>query len=206
MLTDGLFNKEVPSPSTSGNVLTSDGNNWVSQEVAAGIGAWKFLSEIVSTSSTTIDFSNAFNSTYDNYRITANNVGSNTTNVNLSASYQRASNGNYSAYDLFQRLNPSSGQSTFSYGGGGIFANNANNTGSIAQRANFTVDILNPYSTDAKWAVFTGGSYAGFASTSAAQIFTFLLTYFDSPQSGIRFQTSNGTMTGTFRLYGFSKT
>lgn len=206
MLTDGLFNKEVPSPSTSGNVLTSDGNNWVSQAVAPGIGAWKFLSEVISTASTTIDFSNVFDATYDNYRITANNVGSNTTNVNLSASYQRASNGNYYAYDYFQRLNPSSGQSTFSYGGGGIFANNSNNTGSIAQRANFTVDILNPYSTDAKWAVFTGGSYSGFASTSAAQIFTFLMTYFDSPQSGIRFQTSSGTMTGTFRLYGFSKT
>lgn len=206
MLKEGIFDINLPQPSTSGNVLTSDGDNWVSQAAAPNVGAWKFLSQVVSTDSTTIDFSNVFDSTYDNYRITANNVGSNTTNVNLSASYQRAINGNYSAYDYFQRLNPSGGQSTFSFGGGGIFTNNANNTGSIAQRANFTVDILNPYSTDAKWAVFTGGSYAGFASTSVSQIFTFLMTYLDTPQSGIRFQTSSGTMTGTFRLYGFSKT
>ena len=206
MLKDGIFDINLPQPSTSGNLLTSDGDNWVSQAAAPNVGAWKFLSEIVSTSSTTIDFSNVFDSTYDNYRITANNVGSDTTNVNLSASYQAASNGNYTAYTYFQRLNPSSGSSSFSYGGGGIFTNNANNTGSVAQRANFTVDILNPYSTNAKWAVFTGGSYAGFATTSVVPIFTFLMNYEEYEQSGIRFQASSGTMTGTYRLYGFSKT
>ena len=62
MLTDGLFNKEIPSPSTSGNLLTSDGNHWVSQApvVVPNIGAWKFLSEVVSTDSTFIRFSDVF--------------------------------------------------------------------------------------------------------------------------------------------------
>ena len=205
MLTDGLFNKEVPSPSTSGNVLTSDGNNWVSQEVAAGIGAWKFLSEVVSTDSTFITFSNVFDSTYDNYRITANNVGGSVTNVNYKAQYELASNGNFADYNYYQMLNPAS-TSTFSYGGGTIFTNNQNNTGSTAQRSNWVVDILNPNSTNAKYAIFTGGGYSGFAGSPVALILTWLLDYQEYPHSGIRFKANSGTMTGTFRLYGFSKT
>ena len=207
MLKEGLFDINLPQPSASGNLLTSDGDNWVSQAAAPGIGAWKFLSEVVSTSSTTIDFSNVFDSTYDNYRITANNVGSNTTNVNLSASVELSNNiGTYSAYQYYIRLHPSS-TSTWTYGGGGVFTQNLNNTGSAAQRSNFVADIFNPVSTNSKGVNFYGTGLCGFGTISFQYILSAL--QYNSPttsQSGIRFQASSGTLTGTFRLYGFSKT
>lgn len=207
MLTDGIFDINLPQPSTSGNVLTSDGDNWVSQAAAPNVGAWKFLSEIVSTDSTTIDFSNVFDSTYDNYRITANNVGSNTTNVNLSASVERSTNiGTYHAYQYYIRLHPQS-TSTWTYGGGGVFAQNVNNTGSEAQRSNFVADIFNPVSTNSKGVNFYGNGLCGFGTISFQYILS-ALQYNSptTPQSGIRFQASSGTITGTYRLYGFSKT
>lgn len=196
---------ELPAHGTSGNVLTSTGSAWASQ-AAAGGGAWEFISEVVSTSSTTIDFSNVFNSTYDNYRITANNVGSNTSNVNYSASVELSNNiGGYYAYQYFIRLHPSS-TSTWTYGGGGEFANNQNNTGSAAQRSNFVADIFNPRSSNSKGVNFYGNALCGFGTISFQYILSAL--QFNSPtteQTGIRFQASSGTMTGTFRLYGFAK-
>lgn len=195
---------ELPAHGANGNLLTSDGSAWVSQ-AAAGGGAWTFISEIVSTSSTTVDFSNVFTTTYDNYRITANNVGGDTTNVSYSASVEYStSTGSYSAYNYYQRLDPSSA-STFSYAGGNIFTNNQNNTGSAAQVSNWYVDILNPRSSNAKHAIFIGSGYSGFAGSPVACIFTFLQEYSGTEQSGIRFEASSGTLTGTFRLYGFAK-
>lgn len=206
MLKDGLFDINLPQPSTSGNVLTSDGDNWKSQAAAPNVGAWKFLSEIVSTDSTFITFSNVFNSTYDNYRITANNVGGTTTNVNYKAQVEFSNNiGSFTNYNYFARLVPQS-TSTFTYGGGANFTENQNNTGSAAQRCNFTVDILNPRSTNAKHAIFNGSGYSGYSSIPVNWIFSVLQNYTETEQTGIRFKGNSGTMTGTFRLYGFSKT
>ena len=170
--------------------------------VAPDIGAWEFISEVVSTNATSIDFSNAFTSTYDLYRITATNVGSDTTNVNYTASYE--SGGSFSAYTYRNYLIPNS-TSTFNYTGSSTFTQNQNNTGSDAQRANFVVDIYNPLSTNAKVAQFYGCGYSGWSSIVVNQIFTTLLDPITADQTGIRFSASSGTMTGTFRLYGFSK-
>jgi len=205
MLTDGIFDINLPQPSTSGNVLTSNGDSWVSQAAAPNVGAWKFLSEIVSTSSTTIDFSNVFDSTYDNYRITANNVTGTTNGTSYRAYYQQASNAAYAAYDYHNKMNTNN-TSTFGYSGSNIFLDNQNNSGSAAQKANFTVDILNPRSTNAKHAIFNGCGYSGFNSIPVNQIFVVLQAITEIEQSGIRFSCNSGTITGTFRLYGFSKT
>tara|TARA_R110002020_G_scaffold451902_1_gene666129 strand:+ start:384 stop:944 length:561 start_codon:yes stop_codon:yes gene_type:complete len=172
--------------------------------VADAGGAYTFISEVVSTDASTIDFSNVFTSTYDLYRITATNVGSNNTNVTYSGALEFGASG-YSAYQYYLRLTPNS-TSTFTYGGGGVFTLNQNNTGSAGQRANFVVDIYNPLSTNAKTAQFYGVGYAGFSGIPVNQIFTALLHSNTADQTGIRFSSSAGTMTGTFRLYGFSKT
>ena len=203
-------NHTITLPPNDGNVdqfLKTDGSGVTTwSDIPASGGAWTYISEVVSTSSTTVDFSNVFTSTYDNYRIVANNVGSNTTNIHFTASVELSSNiGSYQAYQYFIRVDPS-GTPVWSYGGGNEFSRNQNNTGSVAQRANFVADIYNPRSSNSKGVNFYGTGLCGFGSISFAYINSAL--QFNSPtteQTGIRFAASSGTLTGTFRLYGFAK-
>ena len=164
---------------------------------------FKFISEIVSTDSSTIDFSNVFTTTYDVYKITATNVGSNTSNIDLKAKLETASG--FANYNYYLRLTPNS-TSVWSYGGSTIFTTNQNNTGSDAQRCNFTVEIYNPLSTNAKHAIFNGSGYSGYSNVVLNKIDAVLQSYETADQTGIQFFASSGTITGTFRLYGLSKT
>jgi hypothetical protein len=184
------------------NSLTLESSGEAAAAVAPDIGAWEFISEVVSTDATSIDFSNVFTSTYDLYRITATNVGSNTSNVSYNAFLEQ--NGSFGAYTYRSYLNPSS-TSSITYTGSHSFTENQNNTGSDAQKANFVVDIYNPLSNNGKVAQFYGCGYSGWSSIVVNQIFTTLLGASTAEQTGIRFSASSGTMTGTFRLYGFSK-
>ena len=194
-----------PNTGTSGQFLTTDGNGVTSWASAGGGGAWTFLSEVVSTSSTTVNFSNVFTSTYDNYRITANNVGGTVNDIQYEASLEfSGSTGSYTGYNYFVRLTGNN-TSTYSYGGGNVFTTYQNNTGSVAQRANFVVDILNPRSTDAKHAYIWGSGYSGWGNIPVNIIHAVLQNYTTTEQTGIRFQSNSGAMTGTFRLYGFAK-
>ena len=61
------------APSTSGNVLTSDGTNWASSTPAAG-GAWTFITSVTASNSSTVDFLTSFSTTYDTYLCTFNNI------------------------------------------------------------------------------------------------------------------------------------
>lgn len=172
-------------------------------EVVAPPKGWEYISEVVSTDASTVDFFDAFTTDYDKYMITAINVGSDTTNIEVFASLQ-FSDGSISQYGYRNKLVPNS-TSTFNYSGGGQILSNMNNTGSISQRTNFTIEIYNPLSTNAKIAVATGCSYSGFANISVNQIFTTLLSTSTADQTGFRFSTSSGTLTGTFKLYGLAK-
>ena len=194
---------ELPAHGANGNLLTSDGSAWVSQ-AAAGGGAWTFISEVVSTSSTTVDFSNVFTTTYDNYRITANNVGSDTSNINLGAKVEfDGSVGSYTAYGYYNALYPNN-PPPFSYSGGTIFSYHQNNTGSDAQRANFFCDIYNPRSSNSKTTSIRGVGYSGFSGIPVNAIDAWLLATSTTEQIGIQFYADSGTITGTFRLYGFA--
>ena len=166
-------------------------------------GAWTYISEVVSTSATTVDFLDAFTSDYDKYMITAINVGSNTTNIEVFAQYQ-LSTGSIYAYDYRVKVNPQF-TPTFNYSGGGQFIANMNNTGSTGQRTNFTFEIYNPLSTNAKIAVASGCSYSGFSSIPVNMVSATLVAVTTTTQTGIRFSTSSGTLTGTFKLYGLAK-
>ena len=195
---------ELPGHGADGNLLTSDGSAWVSQAPAASGGAWTYISEVVSTSSTTVDFSNVFTTTYDNYRITANNVGSDTSNINLGAKVEfDGSVGSYTAYDYYNALYPNN-PPPFSYSGGTIFSYHQNNTGSDAQRANFFCDIYNPRSSNSKTASIRGVGYSGFSGIPVNAIDAWLLATSTTEQIGIQFYADSGTITGTLRLYGFA--
>ena len=56
------------APSTSGNVLTSNGSAWTS--AAAGGGGLNFISKITASNDATIDFLSSFSATYDTYLFT----------------------------------------------------------------------------------------------------------------------------------------
>lgn len=190
------------SDGTNGQVLQTNGSGALSFGTPA-TGAWAFISEVVSTSSTTVDFSNVFSSTYDVYMIAATNVGGNTTNVSLQAAAEFGA-GSYSNYDYFNRMTAAT-TSTFSYGGTNVFVTATNNTASDAQRTNFIVEIYNPLSTNAKIANFRGCSYSGSSTVVVNWIMAALVSVNTSNQTGIRFSASSGTLTGTFRLYGLKK-
>ena len=80
-------NVTLTLPANDGNAeqfLKTDGSGVTSwSDIPASGGAWTYISEVVSTSSTTVDFSNVFTTTYDNYRIVANNVGSNLSLIHI---------------------------------------------------------------------------------------------------------------------------
>jgi len=196
---------ELPAHGANGNLLTSDGSAWVSQAPEASGGAWTFISEVVSTSSTTVDFSNVFTSTYDNYRIMANNVGGDTANVNYGAKVEfDGSAGSYTAYDYHVFLYPNN-PPVYQYAGGSLFTHHQNNTGSAAQRSNWYVDIFNPLSTNSKTVSVRGVGYSGYSGIPVNTIDAWLLGTSTTSQIGIQFYASSGTLTGTFRLYGFAK-
>ena len=194
-----------PNTGNSNQFLKTDGNGVTTwSDIPASGGAWTYISEVVSTSSTTVDFSNVFDSTYDNYRIVANNVGSNTTNVHYLAKLEFSNSiGSYTAYDYYVYL-AANNPPNYGYTSGGYITFNQNNINSPGQRANFYVDIFNPRSTNAKMLLAKGLGYSGFSSIPVNVIDSYLINYNTAEQTGVQFYASSGTITGTFRLYGFA--
>ena len=69
---NGTSALQFVAPSTSGNVLTSNGSTWAST-AAAGGGAWNFISATTCTGETEVDFT--LTSTYKTYIIVLSAVG-----------------------------------------------------------------------------------------------------------------------------------
>ena len=68
MLTDGIFDINLPQPSTSGNLLTSDGDNWISQAPAPA-GSRTLISNTDVTGASTISRTADFSTSYSQYEI-----------------------------------------------------------------------------------------------------------------------------------------
>ena len=83
------------APSTSGNVLTSDGTDWTSA-AAAGGGAWNFLSTVTASNSATVVITSGITSTYGHYMLTMTDVVPANDAVNLR---MRTSTDGGSTYD-----------------------------------------------------------------------------------------------------------
>jgi hypothetical protein len=114
-------------------------------------------------------------------------------------------NGTFSAFTYYNRLTGANPQ-VFEYGGGTAFLSNHNNTGSDAQRTNFIATIQNPISTNVKSIMFEGVSFCGFSAIGGGtNILGNLANTTTSNMTGIRFLTSSGDISGTFRLYGIAK-
>jgi len=68
LLGNGTSALQVIAPSTSGNVLTSNGTTWASTAPAGG-GSWVYLSTVSASGASTVDVETTFDSTYDMYAI-----------------------------------------------------------------------------------------------------------------------------------------
>ena len=69
LLGNGTSALQMIAPSTSGNVLTSNGSTWASAAAGGGGGAWTFIASQATTSSATVSFnSNIDDSTYFAYK------------------------------------------------------------------------------------------------------------------------------------------
>tara|TARA_R100001460_G_scaffold29009_4_gene57784 strand:- start:257 stop:832 length:576 start_codon:yes stop_codon:yes gene_type:complete len=170
---------------------------------APDIGAYEFISEIVSTDASTVDFSNVFTTTYDVYKMTCTNVGGSVNGTSYKALYE--SGGSFTDFNYYARVNATN-PPVFAYGSGNAFTINQNNSGSDAQRMNFTITIYNPLSTNAKHAVFNGSGYSGFSGIPVNKIDAVLQAYTTNDVTGIQIKPNSGTIQGTYRLYGLSKT
>ena len=126
MLTDGLFNKEVPSPSTSGNVLTSDGDNWVSQAAAGAGWNWLAKNDITSNASYSTFDNTKITNAYDNYVVVMNQVKFSAT---ARVTAQIYANGAWKTADYQFHM----AEYNYSAGGGWNLVNTGNSTGAYLQ-------------------------------------------------------------------------
>jgi hypothetical protein len=199
LLGNGTSAPQAVAPSTSGNVLTSNGSTWQSVAPAGG-GAWELLSTTTGSGVSTIDVENVFN-VYDMYVIVGTNISiafndEFDARLKIGGSYQTIDYRNASGYISSAATTVGVDRSTdripvlkrsFSAG-----------------KAQMVMYINNPSSTTTfKTINWDAASY----STSGSDINrNFGAANYNGAYgalTGVRFYSYNGyNVTGTFRLYG----
>lgn len=199
ILGNGTSNPTFVAPSTSGNLLTSNGTTWQSVAPAAS-GSMVYISQVVASNSATVDFTSGINSTYDQYVITVSNVIGTTSNEPLciqvyhSGSLQTTNyTGQYQPSATVLASTPSSTYLQLSAAFGGAASYNATNctiTFGGPSNGNSTHSIA--YFGTATYAGVLPIFGSGGSTTAAATVLT-----------GLRFFMKTGNISsGTFRLYG----
>jgi hypothetical protein len=200
----------LPSPGTSGNVLTSNGSAWTS---AAAPANTVLLSTVTASNSATVDVETTFNSTYDRYMLVISKL-------QLSSSS--------GAPYLTARLKIGGSYQTSGYRWGHMYATNSSSGSASAAGGSSTgtsylyisppyvpatsgwfldaqVMIYAPADTDNyKNIYWTGVNGTNFSWDVTAFTGGGYHTNSTSAMTGIRFLTNSGDNinTGTFRLYG----
>lgn len=208
ILGNGTSALQVVAPSTSGNVLTSNGTTWTSS--APPLNA-VLLSTVTASNSSTVDIETTFNSTYDRYLLVI-------TKLQLA--------GTSGAPALAVRLKVGGSYQTSSYRWGlsystigeGVAAVGSSTQGSnymfaspyyVAYSGNHYfyghISIFSPADTD-NYKAFHINGISGTAFSSEFMAFNGGGQYIGSTSAmtGIRFLSSTGDNinSGTFRLYG----
>lgn len=210
MLTDGIFNKEIPSPSTSGNVLTSDGNHWVSQASAGGAGL-NFISKITLNNSSDAIFSNQFTADYKRYVVIGTQIQQ---SANARIRYDRKTTGASSSFAI---QTPSAEAEQKQASEGYSWANDANNfnitsfsgSGSLPINAtafNFWID--GPQQANQGKVFWSEAPYAYRNSTTntVRMLRNVGFDYDTTAITDIRFFCSSGNfVSGTICLYGIAE-
>jgi hypothetical protein len=189
LLGNGTSALQAIAPSTSGNVLTSNGTTWASTAPAGG-GSWVFLSTVTASSVSTANIETTFNSTYDVYMITGINSTASAVRLKIGGSY--VSDAQYSA------------GTTFLSGNTNALSNSAGNSREFIEltAVYFQLFVYDPTSTSATKGIFYhrqggtpqvwgigGGAYGG--STAAL--------------TGVQMYGQGSNFSGTYKLYGLKK-
>jgi hypothetical protein len=203
LLGNGTSAVQVVAPSTSGNVLTSDGTTWASAAPAGG-GAWVLLSTVTASNSATVDIENTFDSTYDAYVIVVSGMTTTTDNADISlrmkisGSYDTGSN-----YAYF--INKSASNSATFSSSISSSATQIRIAESVADAAassvNMKIHVYTPSSTTFNKKIhwegvgITSNTHPSFCNGVGNNSGTGALT-------GIRIFGSGNIGAGAFRLYG----
>lgn len=198
----------LPSPGTSGNVLTSNGSAWTS---AAPPTNTVLLSTVTASNSATVDVETTFNSTYDRYLlvITKLQVGNTSTTAPLCARLKIGGTYQTSSY-VWANINLGNS--------GSVNGTNASGSGfsdRMFVSPYYTAQTTNEYLyaelliySPADTNNYKGFSVSGYTGSSFWGVSTFTgagqYTGSTSAMTGIRFLTqgSDNIVVGTFRLYG----
>jgi hypothetical protein len=201
LLGNGTSAPQAVAPSTSGNVLTSNGTTW--QSTAPSSGAMVLLSTVTASMSSSADIETTFNSTYDVYMIVGCDIiNDEDTPLNV----RMKIGGSYLTSTYYYKVDNSIPSTTTYLANNGFSvaqvqlspAGGANN--GIAQ--NYVMYIYTPSSaTLYKTITWTGAhSYNGNSAGYGSNILN------KDALTGIRFYPSSGVIRkGTFRLYGIAK-
>lgn len=196
---------------TAGYLLQSNGAaapSWV----AASSGAMTLLSTVTASASATVDVETGFGATYDSYMIlgtglvpSSTSAGGLSFRLKLGGTYQTSG---YAGYVI------QPGSSSNAYDGGSYtgsagpvtlnFGSPASGTGAAL---NFTMWVQDVNSTsNAKGAYSTGLSFTEGTNTVRLTTSGAMINNVTTALTGVRFFAQSGNITsGTFRLYGISK-
>jgi hypothetical protein len=189
------------APSTTGNVLTSNGSTWQSTAPAGG-GAWTFLSTVTASGAATADVETTFNSTYDMYAIVVTGL---TPSSTVSGWYSRLKVGgsydttNYSYNQLYLIANSLTVATRATTNGSFIqIGRGAEDTNSFSS---FVIYVPNPSSTSVKKTIYWTG-FSQYNDVMNTYMGSGMYTGSTSALTGVQIYASSGNLTGTFRLYG----
>ena len=198
------------APSTSGNVLTSNGTTWQSTAPAGG-GAWELITSATASNSSTVDIEWA-NGSYIALKIIIEGVRVSTNNGQLLSRFKFGSYVTSSKYNYAQfRADNSSGSwgsengtNQSSYKVIGAIGNGTMNS------ASSEIFIFNAGSTSLRKYVQHDGTADTYNSGDNQYVYRYIgscliqgSTEISTQMTGMRFYTNSGTLvSGNFRLYG----
>lgn len=174
------------------------GSAWVAVGGASSSGALTFIKKVDFTTSSSIDFSDSFSTTYDNYLImgsfTATDNGDLNYRFRVGGSDNSTSNYNFQVVDIAGTGVAASRQT--SQTAGRIVA-----TRTGGERSSFSATFFNPFASKTKQYVGQGCLY-----TNSNFYVNNISGSFDATTSftGMTIYPSGGTVTGTIRIFGIS--
>jgi hypothetical protein len=196
----------VSAAGTSGQLLQSNGASaptWVT----ASSGALVFLSTVTASASSTVDIETTFSSTYQNYLIIASGIT--VSDDNVSFNMRMKIGGTYKT-DAFYAGHFDNSTSGFSGYSGAISNASAqlqpfDGMGNAAgKNLNFSMNVYNASSTSLYKHMSMTGSIDKQNGLNAVVFGTGCYNNSTAALTGVRFYTSAGTISGTFRLYGIA--
>jgi cytoskeletal protein CcmA (bactofilin family) len=193
---------------SNGQILTSTGSGvgWANA-AAGGTNGLKILSTVTASNSATVNLETTFNSTYDDYVIMISGVKPVSDAVNLilrtkvNGSYQTA---NYKSNNQSIHSQNTSATISGNQANGVIISLQQGNAST--ETGNFKVYISNVHGSGYYKMIHADGSYMQYQDRPQGGYSIGAYSFYTTAVTGVQFLFSSGNIsTGTFRVYGVSK-